>query len=88
MDNIDGHSMKHGGPSLDTRTGQGIKQLEATVTRAQRDEVVADIIGRYGGCVGEMVVNDDGALARLLTTLQLDESDTDVGEYLCSYLVA
>lgn len=73
---------------LDTGNEQGSAGPEAAVTRAEKDRVITDILVRYQGHVGDVVVNDDGALARLLTTLQFDDSDVDVGEYLCSYLVA
>ncbi len=58
------------------------------MTRAEKEERIRDILARYDDRVGAIVVNDDGALARLLSTLQFDSSDREVGEYLCSYLVA
>jgi hypothetical protein len=58
------------------------------VTRAEKNQTISNILLRYDDRIGDVVVGDDGALARLLTTLQFDRSDSDVGEYLCSYLVA
>lgn len=58
------------------------------MTRAEKDKMISDILLRYDDRIGDVVVGDDGALARLLATLQFDRSDSDVGEYLCSYLVA
>ena len=58
------------------------------MTRAEKDKTISDILLRYDGRIGDVVVGDDGALAKLLATLQFDRSDSDVGEYLCSYLVA
>lgn len=80
--------MEFGGPQGDTRNEQGSTRPEAAVTRAEKDKTISDILRRYDGRVGDVVVNDDGALVRLLTTLQFDDADADVGEYLCSYLVA
>jgi hypothetical protein len=61
---------------------------EAAVTRAEKDRIISDILSRYDHRVGAVVTSDDGALTRLLTTLQFDNADTEVGEYLCSFLVA
>lgn len=58
------------------------------MTRAEKDKVISDILSRYDHRVGDVVTSDDGALMRLLTTLQFDDSDSEVGEYLCSFLVA
>lgn len=80
--------MEVGGPAFDIGNGQGTARPEAAVTRAEKDQTISAILHRYDGRVGDVVVNDDGALARLLTTLQFDDTDADVGEYLCSYLVA
>jgi hypothetical protein len=49
---------------------------------------MGDILSRYDHRVGDVVTGDDGALLRLLATLEFDRSDNDVGEYLCSFLVA
>jgi len=58
------------------------------VTRAETDKVINDILERYHHQVGAIVTQDDGALMRLLSTLQCDSTDAEVGEYLCSFLVA
>ncbi len=58
------------------------------MTRAEKDIVIQDVLGRYGHRVGSRVVEDDTCLGRLLTTLQFDLEDREVGDYLCSFLVA
>lgn len=42
------------------------------------------------GCehLGATVVGDDQTLCRLLRTMELFGVDRDIGEYLCSFLVA
>jgi hypothetical protein len=80
--------MEAGDAEPDTYTQLGSTTSEAAVTRAEKDKVINDILSRYDHRVGDVVMCDDGALTRLLTTLQFDNSDNDVGEYLCSFLVA
>jgi hypothetical protein len=46
------------------------------------------MLGRYGHNVGRTIVGDDTCLVRLLATLKLDLEDREVGDYLCSFLVA
>jgi hypothetical protein len=47
------------------------------------------MLGRYGHRVGQAVVGDDTCLARLLAALHFDlEDDSEVANYLCSFLVA
>jgi len=46
------------------------------------------MLGRYGHDIGKTIVRDDTCLARLLATLKLDLEDHEVGDYLCSFLVA
>ena len=59
------------------------------MTRPQRDQNVQVLLGRYGYRVGQAVVADDTCLARLLSALHFDrEDDREVGNYLCSFLVA
>jgi hypothetical protein len=58
------------------------------MTRQEKDRVLEDLLGRYSHRVGEKAAGDDGCLARLLATLRLDLEDPEVGEYLCSFLVA
>jgi hypothetical protein len=56
------------------------------VTREEKDLVVEEILSRYGD-VGEMIVNDEPTLCRLLSTLEMDSYvDREIGEYLCSFL--
>jgi hypothetical protein len=58
------------------------------MTRADKDRIVKDVLGRYGHGVGKTVVEDDTCLGRLLATLKFDLEDREVGNYLCSFLVA
>ena len=61
---------------------------EAAITPADKDRTIQLVLGRYGHKVGETVAGDDTCLARLLATLRLDLEDREVGQYLCSFLVA
>jgi hypothetical protein len=58
------------------------------MTRAEKESNVQTMLGRYGHNVGAAIVGDDMCLARLLATLKLDLEDREVGNYLCSFLVA
>ena len=58
------------------------------MTRAEKDTIIQDVLGRYGHNVGRIIVGDNTCLARLLATLKLDLEDREVGDYLCSFLVA
>jgi hypothetical protein len=58
------------------------------MTRAEKEDTIQDVLGRYGHKVGKTVVEDDMCLGRLLATLKLDLGDCEVGDYLCSFLVA
>ena len=58
------------------------------MTRAEKDRIILDVLGRYEHRVGMTVVEDDMCLGRLLATLRFDLEDREVGNYLCSFLVA
>jgi hypothetical protein len=58
-----------------------------TVTREQKEQAVDGVLARYAH-LGATVVSDDQALCRLLRTLEFSDADRDVGEYLCSFLIA
>jgi hypothetical protein len=58
------------------------------VTRAEKDRTIAEILSQYDHGVGTAVVCDEACLGRLLSSLQLDLEDREVGDYLCSFLVA
>ena len=58
------------------------------MSRAEKDRIVRTIIERYDGKIGAAVVRDDVSLTRLLSTLQFDSDSNEVGEFLCSFLVA
>lgn len=57
------------------------------MTREEREIAADTVLARYER-LGATMVSDDQALCRLLQTLALADSDRDVGEYLCSFLVA
>jgi hypothetical protein len=57
------------------------------VTREEKEQAVDSTLSRYEH-LGATVVSDDQTLCRLLQTLEFSGADRDVGEYLCSYLIA
>ena len=57
------------------------------MTREQKEHAVDGVLARYEH-LGATVVSDDQALCGLLRTLEFSDADRDVGEYLCSFLVA
>jgi hypothetical protein len=57
------------------------------VTREEKDRAVDSVLTRYEH-LGATVVSDDQTVCRLLQTLELSDADRDVGEYLCSFLIA
>jgi hypothetical protein len=58
-----------------------------TVTREEKERAVDSVLSRYEH-LGATVVSDDQTLCRLLQTLEFSDADRDVGEYLCSFLIA
>jgi hypothetical protein len=57
------------------------------MTRKQKNQVVDRFAEHYRD-VGALIVDDDEALCRLLSTLQIGVSDRELGDYLCSFLTA
>ncbi len=57
------------------------------MTREEKERAVDGVLERYEH-LGATVVSDDQTLCRLLQTLEFSDADKDVGEYLCSFLVA
>ncbi|NLG66000.1 MAG: hypothetical protein GX537_10390 [Actinobacteria bacterium] len=57
------------------------------MTRAQKEQVVEEVLGRYGHRVGRVVVEDNESLARLLSTMRCDGSEA-VRTYLSSFLMS
>lgn len=57
------------------------------MTREEKDRAADRVLSRYPH-LGATIVADDGTLSRLLEMLDLTSADRDVGEYLCSFLVA
>ena len=58
-----------------------------TVTREEKEQAVDAVLARYEH-LGATLVADDQTLVRLLQTLELSTTDKDVGDYLCSFLIA
>ena len=57
------------------------------MTREDKERAVDGVLSRFEH-LGATVVSDDQTLCRLLQTLEFSEADRDVGEYLCSFLIA
>lgn len=57
------------------------------MTREEGESAADAVLSRYER-LGATEVSDDHVLCRLLQTLALSDSDRDVGEYLCSFLIA
>ena len=57
------------------------------MTREEKEQAVDSTLTRYEH-LGATVVSDDQTLCRLLRTLEFSGADRDVGEYLCSFLIA
>ncbi len=57
------------------------------MTRKQKNEIVDRFAEQYRN-VGELIVSDDEALCRLLATLEIGVTDREIGDYLCSFLIA
>ena len=57
------------------------------MTREEKEQAVDSTLERYEH-LGATVVSDDQTLCRLLRTLEFSDADRDVGEYLCSFLIA
>lgn len=57
------------------------------MTREEKEQAVDSVLARYEH-LGATVVSDDQTLCRLLRTLHFSNADKDVGDYLCSFLIA
>lgn len=57
------------------------------MTRKERELVIERLLARYED-VGEMVVDDDHSLCRLLTMMQRASANNEVGQYVCAYIGA
>jgi hypothetical protein len=71
----------------DTLSGAEGTSGRTTVTREEKEQAVDGVLARYEH-LGATVVSDDQILCRLLQTLGFSDTDRDVGEYLCSFLIA
>ena len=79
--------MVNGGLWADTLCGAKGTLWEDTVTREEKERAVDSALARYEH-LGATVVSDDQSLCRLFQTLEFSGADRDVGEYLCSFLIA
>jgi hypothetical protein len=79
--------MASGEPAVDTLGGAKGTLGRMTVTREEKERAVDSTLARYEH-LGATVVSDDQTLCRLLRTLEFSDADRDVGEYLCSFLIA
>ncbi len=57
------------------------------MTREEKERAVDSVLARYEH-LGATVVSDDQTLCRLFQTLEFSDADRDVGEFLCSFLIA
>ena len=57
------------------------------MTREEKEQAVDAVLSRYEH-LGATLVADDQTLVRLLRTLELSTTDKEVGDYLCSFLIA
>jgi hypothetical protein len=57
------------------------------VTREEKEQAVDAVLSTYAH-LGATLVADDQTLVRLLQTLELSTTDREVGDYLCSFLIA
>ena len=57
------------------------------MTREEKEQAVDSVFGKYEH-LGATVVSDDQTLCRLLRTLGFSDADKEVGDYLCSFLIA
>jgi hypothetical protein len=55
------------------------------MTRKEKAEAVDRMLDRYER-LGALIVDDDEALCRLLTTLEIGTDDHEIGDYLTSFL--
>jgi hypothetical protein len=79
--------MAGGTSRADTLSGARRNSGRTKVTREEKVRAVDGVLARYEH-LGATVVSDDQTLCRLLQTLEFSGADRDVGEYLCSFLVA
>jgi hypothetical protein len=79
--------MQNAGAPAETLCGAKGTPWEDTVTREEKERAVDSALARYEH-LGATVVSDDQTLCRLLQTLEFSDADKDVGEYLCSFLIA
>jgi chemotaxis methyl-accepting protein methylase len=57
------------------------------MTSKQRNQIVERFAEQYQD-IGALIVGDDESLCRLLGTLKIGVSDRELGDYLCSFLIA
>jgi hypothetical protein len=80
--------MKPGRPSGDEASAHAIGPLkDGAMTRKEKTAIVDRMLDRYHD-LGGLIVGDDDILCRLLTTLEINAEDREIGNYLRSFLVA
>jgi hypothetical protein len=56
------------------------------MTGKEKAAVVDHLLARYGQ-VGALLVDDTDILCRLLATLKIGSDDSEIGDYLTSFLI-
>ena len=60
-------------------------EAKAKLTRKERAEIVDRVLDRYER-LGALIVGDNQSLCRLLSSLEIDGEDREIGDYLTSFL--
>ena len=60
-------------------------ETKAKLTRKERAEIVDRVLDRYER-LGALIVGDNQSLCRLLSSLEIDVEDREIGDYLTSFL--
>jgi hypothetical protein len=60
-------------------------EAKAKLTRKERAEIVDRVLDRYER-LGALIVGDNQSLCRLLSSLEIDVEDREIGDYLTSFL--
>jgi hypothetical protein len=80
--------MNLGALAGDECSAHAIRPLkDGAMTRKEKTAIVDRMLDRYRD-LGGLIVGDDAILCRLLTTLEIDAEDREIGNYLRSFLVA
>ena len=60
-------------------------ETKAKLPRKERAEIVDRVLDRYER-LGGLIVGDNQSLCRLLSSLEIDVEDREIGDYLTSFL--